>query len=158
MRMIYAYVTFTLLAQSLAAAPTEPFSFAGLTLKTTMADLQTRYPRSTALDTVVYVSTEETHDHISTIGLSSNGAARTLSIAFEREQRGGRAMYPSCEKLLGVLTDRYGTPANVVDAQEEKAHNRRFHWKRSAERLTLSCFRMPRQPLYAERLTIASDE
>jgi hypothetical protein len=60
--------------------------------------------------------------------------------------------------LLGVLRERNGTPANVVDAQEEQAHNRRFYWKRSRERLTLSCFRMPRQRLYAERLTIASDE
>ena len=102
MRMIRVWVTLVVLAQSVAAAQTERFSFAGLSLNTTMADLQTRYPRSTALDTVVYVSTEETHDHISTIGLSSNGAARTLSIAFEREQRGGRATYPSCEKLLGV--------------------------------------------------------
>ena len=158
MRMIYAYVTLTVLAQSPAAAPTEPFSFAGLSLKTRMADLQTRYPRSTALETMVYVSTEETHDHISTIGLSSNGVARTLSIAFEREQRDGRATYPSCKKLLGVLRDRYGTPANVVDAQEEQAHNRRFQWERPGERLTLSCFRMPGQRLYAERLTIASDE
>ena len=156
--MIYAYVTFTLLAQSLPAAPTELFSFAGLSLETTIADLRTRYPRSTAVEAVVYLSTEETHDHISTIGVNSNGGHRTLNIAFEREQRGGRAAYPSCEKLLGVLTDRYGTPAHVVDAQEEQAHNRRFQWERPGERLTLSCFRMPGQRLYAERLTIASGE
>jgi hypothetical protein len=117
MRIIYACVTLMVLARSLVAAQTDPFSFAGLGLNTTMGDLQTRYPRSTALDTLVYVSKEESHDHISTIGVSSNGVARILSISFGREQRGGRPTYPSCEKLLAVLTGRYGTPANVVDAQ-----------------------------------------
>jgi hypothetical protein len=58
-----------------------------------MAELRTRYPRSTALEAMVYLSDEESHDDISTIALS---------------------------------------------------------------KLMLSCFRMPRQPLYAERLSIAS--
>lgn len=59
------------------AAQPEPFTFAGLNLKTTMADLEKRYPSSIALGTFVHLSDEESHDHISTIGLSSNGAART---------------------------------------------------------------------------------
>ena len=144
-----------LLAWSVLAAQPESFTFAGLNLKTTMADLKKRYPSSTALDTLVYLSDEESHDHISTIGLSGNGAARTLTITFER-RRGGRAAYPSCEQSLSRLKERYGNPANVVDAQEERARNRRFEWNTAMESLTLNCFRMPRQPLYAERLTITT--
>jgi hypothetical protein len=153
--------TLALLASSLLAAQTETFTFAGLSLKTTMAELKKRYPRSTALDTLVYLSDEESHDHISTIGLSSSSGARTLTITFEpatfeRRRRGRVATYPSCEKSLSRLKGRYGNPADVVDAQEERARNRRFEWKTSTESLTLNCFRMPRQPLYAERLTITA--
>ena len=147
--------TLSLLACSVLAAQPEPFSFAGLNLKTTMAELKGRYPRSTALDTLVYLSDEESHDHIATIGLTSTGAVRTLTITFER-QRGARATYPSCERSLSGLRERYGNPAHIVDAQEERAQNRRFQWNTSTESLTLHCFRMPRQPLYAERLTITS--
>ena len=147
--------TFVLLACSVVAAQTESFTFAGLSLETTMTDLKKRYPRSTALDTLVYLSDEESHEHISTIGLSRNGAARTLIITFERQRR-GRATYPSCGRSLSLLKERYGNPTRVTEAQEERARNRRFEWNTATESLTLDCFRMPRQPQYAERLTIAS--
>ena len=120
-----------------------------------MTDLKKRYPRSTALDTPVYLSDEESHDYISTIGVSGNGAARTLIITFERRRR-GRATYPPCAQSLSRLKERYGNPANVMEAEEERARNRRFKWNTSTESLTLNCFRMPREPLYAERLTITS--
>jgi hypothetical protein len=147
--------TLALLACSVLAAQTESFIFAGLSLNTTMADLKKRYPRSTALDTLLYLSNEESHDHISTIGLSSSGAARTLTITFER-QRQGRATYPSCGDSLSRLKERYGNPTHVTEASEERARNWRFEWNTSTESLALSCFRMPRQPQYAERLTITS--
>jgi len=137
------------------AAQPESFTFAGLNLKTTMADLKKRYPSSMALDTLVYLSDKESHDHISTIGLSSNGAARTLTITFE-QQRQGSATYPSCEQSLSRLKERYGNPTNVANTQEERARNRRFEWTTATESLTLNCFQMPRQPLNAERLTITS--
>ena len=144
-----------LLACSVLAAQPESFTFAGLNLETTMADLKRRYPSSMALDTLVYLSDEESHDHISTIGLSSNSAARTLTITFERRRR-GRATYPLCGQSLSRLKESYGSPADVMDAQEERARQRRFKWNTSTESLTLACFQMPRQPLYAERLTITS--
>ena len=144
-----------LLGWTVLAAQPESFTFAGLNLKTTMADLKKRYPNSVAVDTLIYLSDEESHDHISTIGVSSNGPARTLTITFER-RREGRATYPSCGQSLSRLKERYGTPANVLDAQEERALKRRYQWTTATEALTLDCFRMPRQPLYAERLTIAS--
>ena len=130
------------------------FAFAGLSPNTTMAELKKRYPKSTALDALVYLSDEESHDHISTVGLSSNGAVRTIAIAFE-QQRQGRATYPACEQLLARLKAQYGNPATATEAQEERARNRRFEWKTSSESLTLNCFQMPRQPQYAERLTMS---
>ena len=138
-----ASAALVLLACSVLAARTEAFTFAGLSLETTMADLKKRYPRSTAIDALVYLSEEEAHDSISTIGLSSEGAARALTITFER-RRQGRATYPSCERLLSRLKERYGSPVNVTTAQEERARNWRFEWSTSAESLTLNCFRMPR--------------
>jgi hypothetical protein len=138
-----------------AQAQTRAFVFAGLTLKTTMAELKQRYPRSTFLDALVYVSEEESHDNISTIALSNSGRMRTIAVTFERH-RAGRPTYPPCEQLVTSLTNQYGGPANIVDAQEEQSRNRRFEWKTSGESLTLVCFRLAQQPLYAERLTIAS--
>ena len=144
-----------LTASSALEAQTRAFVFAGLSLKTTLAELKQRYPQSTFLDTLVYVSEKESHDDISTIGLSSNGRMRAIAISFER-QRSGKPTYPACDRLVAYLTKQYGTPANVIDAQEEQARNRRVEWKTSEESLTLSCFRRAQQPLYAERLTIAS--
>jgi len=140
---------------SVSEAQTPAFVFAGLSLKTTVAELKQRYPRSTFLDTLVYVTNEESHDDISTIGLGNNGRIRTIAITFER-QRAGRTTYPACDNLVALFTTQHGRPANIVDAQEEQSRNRRFEWKASGESLTLNCFRLPQQPLYAERLTIAS--
>lgn len=156
MRLIAASTTFALFAWSVLAAQTDSFTFAGLGLNTTMAELKQRYPKSHAVEALVRLSDEESHDHISTIGLSSNRGVRTLAITFERQQRGRKPTYPSCDSLQAPLRERYGDPASIVDTQEERARNRRFEWKTPAETLTLRCFRMPRQPLYAERLTISS--
>ena len=117
-----------------------------------MAELKKKYPRSTFLDTVVYLSNEESHDGIATIALGADGSGRTLTIAFERP--GNTPAYPLCEKLLAALKNRYGNPASTTDFQEERARNRRSEWKTGTESMALSCFEMPRQPSYAERLTI----
>ena len=68
----------------------------------------------------------------------------------------GRSLWDALAECFSRLRERYGNPANVMDAQEERAQNRRFQWNTSTESLTLNCFRMPRQPLCAERLTITS--
>ena len=149
--------TLALLGWTVLAAQPESFTFAGLNLKTTMADLKKRYPSSVAVDNLVYLSDEESHDHISTIGLSGNGPSRTLTITFER-RREGRVTYPSCEQSVSRLKERYGSPAHVMDAQEERALKRRYEWITAIEALTLDCFQMPREPLYAERLTIRSSQ
>ena len=138
-----------------SAAQSRSFVFAGLSSNTTMAELKERYPRSTFVDTLVYVSEQESHDSISTIALGYNGALHTLTITFER-QRARRLTYPTCEQIVSVITNQYGAPTNVVDAQEEQTRNRQLQWKTAGESLTLHCFRLPKQPLYAERITIVS--
>lgn len=147
--------TLALGGSSVLVAQDTAFVFAGLSLNTTMAELQQRYPRSTFLDSLVYLSEQDSHDGISTIGLAQNVPVRRLTITFER-QRAGKPTYPACESLVASITDRYGRPAAVADAQEEQARNRRFAWKSAGQSLTLNCFRFGSQPLYAERLTIAS--
>jgi hypothetical protein len=135
-------------------AQIDTFDFAGLSLRATMEELKVKYPRSTPTDGFIYLSDQDSHDDISTIGVSGPGSARTLTIHFERQRKGTPA-YPACEKVLAHVQRRYGRPARIVDAQEEQSRNRRFEWNTTAETLTLSCFRMPRQSLYAERITIA---
>jgi hypothetical protein len=131
------------------------YSFAGLSPRTTMSELKIRYPGSLALDGLMHLTEGESHDHISTIAVSSDGVVRTLTVTFEREHANGPT-YPECDKVVASLTGRYGAPGGVVDAPEERAQNRRFEWRTRGETMTLSCFRMPRQPMYAERLAIAS--
>ena len=106
------------------------------------------------VDGLVYLSNEESHDGISTIGLAKDDRGATLTIMFERQ--GQKPMYPLCEKLVAKLKNGYGNPLNVIDSREERAQNRRLEWKNATGSMTLSCFAMPRQPSYAERLTITS--
>ena len=131
------------------------FVFAGLSLRASLDDLRTKYPSSLVVDQRVYLSDAERHDDISTIELSGTGSQRTLKLFFERRENGD-AVYPHCETLRATLEGRYGAPGGVQDATEGQAANRRFLWNKASETLTLDCFAMPGQPLYAERMTIAS--
>ena len=114
-------------------AQIDTFSFAGLSLRATMEELRVKYPRSTAIGGLIYLSDQDSYEDISTIGLSGSGSARTLTIHFERE-RNGTAAYPPARTCSPMWNGDTAGPA---------------------ETLTLSCFRMLRQPLYAERITIA---
>jgi hypothetical protein len=152
-------LTLILFVCHLAGTQVAHFSFAGLDLGLTTKDLRVKYPRSSVVgDTLVHLSDTDAHDHISSIALSGSGAAKRLRIFFERNQQTGRPIYPRCEDVLTVLQKRYGSPTNIVDAAEEQALNRRFEWNAARETLTLMCFRMPRQPLYASELNIASKD
>ena len=147
----------TLFVGCVAGMQPARFSFGGLDLGMSVKDLRSRYPQSEIVDDgLVYVSEKDSHDHISTIQLSGGRPARILHIAFERRGRDGAPSYPQCANVLSALQQRYGRPASVIDAREERARNRRFDWKAPAETLTLRCFRMPREPLYAESITMES--
>ena len=81
-----------------------PYTFAGLSPQTTMAELKTRYPRSLALNELIYLAAEESHDHVSRVALSTNGVARTLTVTFEREQPEATARTP-CAKRCCRLSE-----------------------------------------------------
>lgn len=131
------------------------YSFAGLSPHTTMVELKARYPSSPAVGGLIHVAENESHDGVSTVAVRTEGAVKILSITFERAH-GSERRYPLCEKMLGALAGQYGAPSNVVEAQEERARNRRYEWAALGETMTLSCFSLPRQPMYAERLVISS--
>ena len=137
------------------AVTQQGFVFAGLSLRATINELRTKYPLSLVVDQRVYLSDAERHDDISTIELSGAAGQRTLQLFFERRENGD-AVYPRCETLRATLERRYGAPSGVQDATEEQARNRPFLWSNASETLRLDCFAMPGQPLYAERMTMAS--
>ena len=144
-----------LLYGSIVVMQVQGFVFGGLSLRATINELRTKYPLSLVVDQRVYLSDAERHDDISTIEFSGAAGQRTLMLFFERREN-GEAVYPRCETVRATLERRYGAPSGVQDATEEQARNRRFLWSNTSETLTLDCFAMPGQLLYAERMTMAS--
>jgi hypothetical protein len=134
----------------------ESFAFARLSLQTTLEAAQKRYPHSSITGGHVYVSEADSHDHIYGIDLPGTGNPR-LRIFFERRGR-QRHDYPRCEQIAAAIRQQYGEPAVVQEFDEERSRNRRLIWRRGDEDLSLLCFRMGRQPLYAAELTIMSGQ
>ena len=135
--------------------PAESFVFAGLSPRTTLEILQKRYPHSTITGGHVYVSAADSHDHIYGIDLPGGAGSPTIRIFFERRGR-KRNEYPRCGEVEAVIKRQYGDPAVVEEFEEEQARNRRLLWRRGKDDLSLLCFQMGRQPLFAAELTITS--
>jgi hypothetical protein len=135
------------------AAPGHGFSFAGLSLHTTLEEVRKRYPRSLISGHHVYVAETDSHDHIGAIDLPDDGQNRNLRVFFERKTARGNA-YPPCQAVLGTLVKQYGDPLTVQEFDEERARNRRFVWRRGDEALSLLCFRLGRPTFSASELTI----
>jgi hypothetical protein len=136
------------------AFPGDGFVFAGLSLRTTLQEVQKRYPHSLISGHHVYVADTDSHDQIRAIDLPDEGPNRRLGVFFERKTPRGNA-YPACDQILSVLQRQYGKPSAVQEFDEERARNRRFLWRGGDEALTLLCFRFGRQPFSAAQLTIA---
>ena len=147
---------FGVLPFSLSLWPAESLSFAGLSPRTTVEAAKKRYPRSSFRDRHVYISEEDSHDHIYGLDLADSGNAR-VRIWFERHRR-EHHQYPRCEQVVAVITKQYGQPAVVQEFDEERCRNRRLIWRHSEEELSLLCFRMGRQPFFAADLTITSGQ
>jgi hypothetical protein len=129
------------------------FVFAGLSVHTTIEDARKRYLRSSIVGHYVYVSDDDSHDHIHGIELPGDGPDRRLKLFFERS-RPRRPEYPRCAAMLAKIKKLYGEPSKVEEFDEEQARNRRFTWWRSDEALSLVCFRFGRQAFSAADLTI----
>lgn len=135
-------------------AQTRQFEFAGLSPRTSMEDLKSRYPLSyfdgTSPDgTSVRVVPEEVHDHIYFIAL--NTQISSLRLSFERpvqyiqnlpadwaaEQR---ARHPLCAPILGQLIKAYGAPDAERPWSEEALEHLTRYWFTEHEQLRLDCY------------------
>jgi len=135
--------------------PSESLSFAGLSARTTLKAVQQRYPHSTFVGNRLYVSETDARDHIYAIELYPE-PPRRIRIVFERNHQ-GRQSYPRCEQIIATIRKEHGEPASVQEFREERSKNRRLTWRRGKEDLSLLCFRMGAQPLFAAELTITTD-
>jgi hypothetical protein len=134
----------------------ETVGFAGLSRQTGIEAARKRYPHSSIVGRHVYVSDADSHDHVYGIDLSDGSSSGQLRVFFERPGV-QRPAYPPCEGLTAAIKKQYGEPSAVQEFAEEKAWNRRVIWRRDGESLSLNCFRMGRQPLFAGELTITPD-
>ena len=137
-----------------AAVAADVFTFGGLGLSTTVADVRRQYPRSTIRDRHVTVTEADVRDHIRAIDLPGTGVNRRLRVMFEREVGRGVA-YPACDQVLAPIRQAYGAPSATQEFDEERARNRRYIWSRGGETLSLLCFRLDGTEFLASDLTIA---
>jgi len=145
-----------LLLGAIRVWPAENFAFAGLSPRTTVQEAQKRYSRSLFTGRHVYVSEADSHDHIYGIDLPGSGEPR-VRIFFEYRRRDHNE-YPRCEQVATAIRRQYGKPANIQEYDEERSRNRRLIWRSGNEELSLLCFQMGRQPLFAAELTITSGQ
>jgi len=139
------------------SAATAHYSFAGLSLTTTEADLRERYPNSTFQSNHVFVSVSDAHDEISSVAVPWAGGSALLRIGFGREIGASsprRFDYPRCGTVLDRLTADFGAPNEIVDYAEEQMQVRRHKWQAKAEALFLLCF-VGDDHLYAEAISIS---
>jgi hypothetical protein len=137
-----------------AAVAGDVFTFGGLGLSTTVADVRRQYPRSTINDGHIRVAESDARNDIRAIDLPGTGVNRRLRIMFEREGRRG-AEYPACDQVLAPIRLAYGAPSTTQEFDEERARNRRYIWSRGGETLSLLCFRLNGTEFLASDLTIA---
>jgi hypothetical protein len=136
MRLILTLV----LACAASAAAAQEFSFAGLSLRTTLEELKKRYPSSRLADHYMYVSEKDSHDHVYGVEIPRPGAAGRLRLSFEHPQQGRGERHPSCRSVADALQKRYGAPSRSRDFMEEGSKARRVSWVGAAEEMSLQCF------------------
>ncbi|QPF71645.1 hypothetical protein G8A07_01015 [Roseateles sp. DAIF2] len=89
------WLLLVLLVPGAWAADAEGFSFAGLSLKTTAAELRQRYPASRVAGKHVQMAPAEARDHVYGITLPDGPAAATLKLSFARS-------FPEQAEMLGI--------------------------------------------------------
>ena len=126
---------FTLVSHS-ALAEKSHFEFAGFTIATTLSEAKKRYPGSYEANSYIYVSEDDSHDHIYGISISST---RTV-LLFEKRLENGGVSYPLCRTQFEQIYSSYGGPHVVQEFNEEVSPVHRRVWKEGKERLVLRCF------------------
>jgi uridine kinase len=143
-----------------ALAQEGALTFAGLGLRSGVATLEARYPRSQRVGNYVYVAPEESHDHIYGIEVSGVEPGRRLRVTFERPDGvpspDGSGRYPTCASVQGVIERANGSPASIVEFAEEASWRADRVWRRGLEELRLICFGERNRPasLQAEGVVI----
>lgn len=143
-----------------AVAQEAGFTFAGLGLKSDVATVSARYPRSTRVGSYFYVRPEESHDHIYGVEVPGAGPGRRLRISFERPagvpSPDGSGRYPTCAQVQRTIERTYGLPASIMEFAEGASWREDRLWQRGAEELRLICFGTRGRPasLLAEGLLI----
>ena len=127
-----------------ALAQEGPFTFAGLGLRSDVATVAARYPRSHRLGNYVYVAPEESHDHIYGIEVPGVESGRRLRVTFERPagvpSTDGSGRYPTCASVQRRIERTNGSPASIVEFAEEASWRADRVWRRGLEELRLICF------------------
>jgi len=131
-----------------ASAQEAPHSFNGFSLETPRETLNTRYPNSTVVPGMAFVSAEDAKEHIFFVELSSE----KVRLLFERPAELVAAMpddpmeklrvrHPSCEPVLDDLKTRYGIPVGQSGWEDDHAETTNYTWVSDNSQLKLSCVR-----------------
>ena len=129
------------------------FEFAGFTVGTTLGKVKARYPGSSEANSYIYVSEDDSHNHI--YGISISGT-RTL-LVFEKRLEGGGVSYPLCRTQFDKIYSSYGGPHIVRKFNEEVMQVHRRVWIEGKERLALWCFEAD-GTRYAEQVELYIEE
>ena len=137
-----------------------PLTFVGLGLRSDLATVEARYPRSHRVGNYVYVAPEESHDHVYGIEVPDDGPGRRLRVTFERPDGvpspDGSGRYPTCASVQRQIERAYGSPASILEFAEEASWRADRLWRRGLEELRLICFGERNRPasLEAEAVVI----
>jgi hypothetical protein len=140
----------------------EPFTFAGLGLRSDLAAVESRYPRSRRAGSYVYVAPEESHDHIYGIEVPVREPGRRLRVIFERPDGvpspDGSGRYPTRGSVQEGIERAYGPPASILEFAEGVSWRADRLWRRGREELRLICFGKRNRPasMQAEAVRITS--
>ena len=126
------------LVSQVALAQDSHFEFAGFTIATTLSEAKSRYQGSYEANSYIYVSEDDSQNHIYGISISST---RTL-LHFEKRLEHGGVSYPLCRTQFDEIFTFYGGPDVVQKFNEEASPVHRRIWKKDNERLALRCFEM----------------
>ena len=128
---------------------TAQFEFAGLSPRTSLEDLRSRYPSSYFDRRSVRVVPDDVHDHIYFIAV--NADIGTLRLSFESPSQyvqnlptdwaaQHRARQPLCAPILGRLTEAYGAPNSERQWSEEALEHLTRFWFTEDEQLVFDCY------------------
>ena len=145
-----------LVAIPVASVLSQPrgFSFAGVSLNSDFKTVAARYHRSTPQDSYISLVPEDSHDHISAIGISGAGPTRRVRITFEMKTAKGRE-YPSCAEMEARIVRSNGPPKQIRRFDEEASRRADRIWQSKTEELALHCFGRPGGRLLAEAVQVA---